>query len=328
MFLPDFPRPANTALPSPAHTQMASMLEGGGKTPILTPQQLEAMGYKLCAYPLSLLGVSVAAMQAALVGLKAGAVPQPPAMPTFQVAELCCLHRVVHVRCLALHPVQLLPLRRSCSSATRCCCRLRPSQELQALLGFSEYFAEADRYAAVAAAIDGSGSGVVFGGGSGSGGPATKAPAAESPPAPAATARADGSSGGGSIDADAVLEPGSGSSSSSSGTSEALPTGTIDLYSGAGSSGGGGGAGQEGQQQQQQYGARDRRDAQWLRVRVSNARSGVTTLDTRFPAGVCCAVLMLCCADAADAARLADCQPAVVCCAECDVLASTLHKSL
>lgn len=38
--------------------QMASMLEGGGKTPILTPSQLEGMGFKLCAYPLSLLGVS------------------------------------------------------------------------------------------------------------------------------------------------------------------------------------------------------------------------------------------------------------------------------
>lgn len=62
---------------------MASMLEGGGKTPVLTPAQLEAMGFKLCAYPLSLLGVSVRAMEGALQGLKAGAVPQPPAMPTF-----------------------------------------------------------------------------------------------------------------------------------------------------------------------------------------------------------------------------------------------------
>lgn len=38
---------------------MASMLEGGGKTPILTPAQLEGMGFKLCAYPLSLLGVGL-----------------------------------------------------------------------------------------------------------------------------------------------------------------------------------------------------------------------------------------------------------------------------
>jgi 2-methylisocitrate lyase-like PEP mutase family enzyme len=51
---------------------MASMLEGGGKTPMLTPTQLESMGFKLVAYPLSLLAVSVRAMQDALTGLKAG----------------------------------------------------------------------------------------------------------------------------------------------------------------------------------------------------------------------------------------------------------------
>lgn len=39
------------------------MLEGGGKTPILDPQELEDIGYKLVAYPLSLLGVSIQAMQ-------------------------------------------------------------------------------------------------------------------------------------------------------------------------------------------------------------------------------------------------------------------------
>ncbi len=40
-------------------TQMANMLEGGGKTPLLRPDQLRAMGFKIVAYPLSLLGVSV-----------------------------------------------------------------------------------------------------------------------------------------------------------------------------------------------------------------------------------------------------------------------------
>lgn len=39
------------------------MLEGGGKTPILTPLELEEVGYKLVAYPLSLIGVSIQAMQ-------------------------------------------------------------------------------------------------------------------------------------------------------------------------------------------------------------------------------------------------------------------------
>lgn len=39
------------------------MLEGGGKTPILNPIELEEIGYKLVAYPLSLMGVSIGAMQ-------------------------------------------------------------------------------------------------------------------------------------------------------------------------------------------------------------------------------------------------------------------------
>lgn len=39
------------------------MLEGGGKTPILNPLELEDIGYKLVAYPLSLIGVSIRAMQ-------------------------------------------------------------------------------------------------------------------------------------------------------------------------------------------------------------------------------------------------------------------------
>lgn len=39
------------------------MLEGGGKTPILNPLELEEIGYKLAAYPLSLIGVSIQAMQ-------------------------------------------------------------------------------------------------------------------------------------------------------------------------------------------------------------------------------------------------------------------------
>ena len=46
--------------------KMASLLEGGGKTPMVPLATLQAMGFKLVAYPLSLLGVSVAAMQGAL----------------------------------------------------------------------------------------------------------------------------------------------------------------------------------------------------------------------------------------------------------------------
>lgn len=56
--------------------KMANMLEGGGKTPILQPHELEDMGFKLVAYPLSLLGVSIRAMQDALVDLKRGDIPK------------------------------------------------------------------------------------------------------------------------------------------------------------------------------------------------------------------------------------------------------------
>lgn len=47
--------------------KMASMLEGGGKTPLLSRAELANMNFKIVAYPLSLLGVSVRAMQRALV---------------------------------------------------------------------------------------------------------------------------------------------------------------------------------------------------------------------------------------------------------------------
>lgn len=61
--------------------KMANMLEGGGKTPILSPEELEKMGFKLCAYPLSLFGVSINAMQSALCDLKNGNIP--PHVPSF-----------------------------------------------------------------------------------------------------------------------------------------------------------------------------------------------------------------------------------------------------
>lgn len=63
--------------------QMANMLEGGGKTPILPPEELQALGFKLVAYPLSLLGVSIRAMEKALSGLKYGKIPDVRDMGTF-----------------------------------------------------------------------------------------------------------------------------------------------------------------------------------------------------------------------------------------------------
>ncbi|XVF65502.1 hypothetical protein PTKIN_Ptkin09bG0254700 [Pterospermum kingtungense] len=69
---------------SPFVPKMANMLEGGGKTPILNPIELEEIGYKLVAYPLSLIGVSIRAMQDSLIALKGGRIPPPGSMPSFE----------------------------------------------------------------------------------------------------------------------------------------------------------------------------------------------------------------------------------------------------
>ncbi|KAK6146292.1 hypothetical protein DH2020_020161 [Rehmannia glutinosa] len=69
---------------SPLLPKMANMLEGGGRTPILSPIELADVGYKLVAYPLSLLGVSIRAMQDALLAIKGGRLPSPGSMPSFE----------------------------------------------------------------------------------------------------------------------------------------------------------------------------------------------------------------------------------------------------
>lgn len=48
--------------------KMANLIEGG-KTPLLPPARLEAIGYKIAVYPLTLLNVSIQAMRSALVSL-------------------------------------------------------------------------------------------------------------------------------------------------------------------------------------------------------------------------------------------------------------------
>jgi 2-methylisocitrate lyase-like PEP mutase family enzyme len=63
-----------------AKPMLANMLEGG-KTPILPPAELEAVGYKLAAYPLTLLNVSVRAMRGALASLQRG--ESPPDLLSF-----------------------------------------------------------------------------------------------------------------------------------------------------------------------------------------------------------------------------------------------------
>nr|XP_018676347.1 PREDICTED: uncharacterized protein LOC103970737 isoform X4 [Musa acuminata subsp. malaccensis] len=61
----------------------ANMLEGGGKTPILNPVELEEIGFKIVSYPLSLIGVSIRAMEDALAAIKSGRVPPPGSLPSF-----------------------------------------------------------------------------------------------------------------------------------------------------------------------------------------------------------------------------------------------------
>lgn len=80
--------------------QMANNLEGG-KSPQLRPEVLQDLGFKLVAYPLLLLGVSVRAMQIALQGLAQGQPPPPSAMPSFQVifADMLYKYVVSRVRC-------------------------------------------------------------------------------------------------------------------------------------------------------------------------------------------------------------------------------------
>jgi 2-methylisocitrate lyase-like PEP mutase family enzyme len=51
--------------------QMANMVEHG-KTPVLPPKRLSELGYKIAAYPLTLLSASVYAMNKALTALKNG----------------------------------------------------------------------------------------------------------------------------------------------------------------------------------------------------------------------------------------------------------------
>jgi len=55
---------------------LANMVERGGKTPVLPPVQLEALGYRIAAYPLTLLSAAAHAMQEALACISAGKTPE------------------------------------------------------------------------------------------------------------------------------------------------------------------------------------------------------------------------------------------------------------
>jgi len=52
--------------------QMANMLEGGGQTPVLPPQELKAMGFAMAAYPTSVIFRVARTIEKALADIKAG----------------------------------------------------------------------------------------------------------------------------------------------------------------------------------------------------------------------------------------------------------------
>jgi 2-methylisocitrate lyase-like PEP mutase family enzyme len=65
---------------------LANLLEGG-KTPILSHAELEAFGFKLAAYPLTLLNASIVAMRRALETIGRGE-PVPGLMPFSELRQL------------------------------------------------------------------------------------------------------------------------------------------------------------------------------------------------------------------------------------------------
>lgn len=132
-------------------------------------------------------------------------------------------------------------------------------QELQAAVGFPEYFEEEARYTVPSSdAASGSAASSTFGG--------TTAAASSSSAAAAASG----------VEPDLVLEPGASGSSPEA----AASSGTIDLYDGS-TDGSDGGSGR----------SRAAATPQWVRVRITDTRAGKTTLDTRFPAGRCLPLL-------------------------------------
>jgi 2-methylisocitrate lyase-like PEP mutase family enzyme len=74
---------AKVAEALPGAVLMANLVEGGD-TPLLPPKQLEALGYRIAAYPLTLLSVAVRALEAALAGMREGAHPSDAERISFE----------------------------------------------------------------------------------------------------------------------------------------------------------------------------------------------------------------------------------------------------
>ena len=182
--------------------KMASLLSGG-KTPALPVTMLQQMGFKLVAYPLNLLGVTVKAMQTALrvrCCTTACHVPAFSGLPTVSNKR---------------HDVRQLQDIKDAEPPSEG--SMPTFEELQALLGFPEYFEEAKKYGTVAPALP----------------PTPETPAVEEESPSAASAGADSPQAGdgsaasaqdragdqhstgagkstGAVEADAVFEEGTG----------------------------------------------------------------------------------------------------------------------
>ncbi|KAL0358457.1 UNVERIFIED_CONTAM: 2,3-dimethylmalate lyase, partial [Sesamum angustifolium] len=102
---------------SPLVPKMANMLEGGGKTPILSPLELADVGYKVVAYPLSLIGVSIRAMQDALLAIKGGRIPSPGSMPSFEEIKEILGFNVYYEE--MLYSTQPISFRKSIQNSTQ-----------------------------------------------------------------------------------------------------------------------------------------------------------------------------------------------------------------
>ena len=69
---------------APGVPKMANMLEGGGATPICSPDELRDMGFKVVAYPLSLLMASTRAMENTLRTIRDEGYPDESTLGTFE----------------------------------------------------------------------------------------------------------------------------------------------------------------------------------------------------------------------------------------------------
>ena len=234
------------AVPGERAHKMANNLEGGGRSPVLLPAELEEMGFKLVAYPLSLIGAAARAQQAALAEILEGRVPGAELLPSFD--------------------------------------------ELKGLVGFPEYFEEAERYAVDDDDDDG---GDDWGGGAAT---AAAAAAAAIPPPPRPPAepavvfareREEGeapprppSSEGPSAASASASSPSSPSSHASSSIAVVEPDsilvdGRIASNSSSSSSSSSSPAGSSGSMERVDF----------LRIKIFNEGTGVVKLETRIPAG-------------------------------------------